>query len=316
MFDPVGSHTDRKKSGKIVLADGNAVTATAATHSDLFWGLKGGSNNFGIVTKFTVRTYPIFRVWGGMQVFPLDQASDILQALYDYQTVPDKDPYANCIVNVLATNSTVLLTLVYLKPVEKPDAFASFYKFTPLVDTTGFYTLHEIMAMFPLPADITRWTWYTNSLEPNAQLYQQISAVMTPSDTDVATVATLPYGTLVAAIQPIDRTVVSAGGGGNALGLEAKDQLWFSFNLGWVGDEHDAVADATMQRLNKRIDALARDADARISYLFMNDANWRQPVIASYGPDNAQRLRMVQQKYDPHLVFQKLVSGGQKIPIM
>ena len=50
---------------QIVLASGAILSVTASTHRDLFRALKGGSSNFGIVTSFIIRTFPLGRIWGG-----------------------------------------------------------------------------------------------------------------------------------------------------------------------------------------------------------------------------------------------------------
>lgn len=249
-----------------------------------------------------------------MQIFTVDQLPDVFQALYEYQTTPDKDLYANLIVNPVPINGSVILTLVYLKPVERPDAYAPFYKLTPTADQTAFMTLHELMAQFPLPP-IPRWTWYESSFQPDRELYAQISELLRTS-AEVATLSKLQAGTLIGAVQPIAKNVVLEGQkhGGNALGLQPVAQTWFSLNFGWWDAEDDAAAYAAMDALHDKFEGLTKAADAKLEYFFMNDANIKQPVIASYGEENVQRLRAVQKVYDPHLVFQKLVPGGQKIP--
>lgn len=68
-----------------------------------------------------------------------------------YETAPERDELASVNVNLVATNDTIILTLVYLKPVEKPTAFSLFDGFEPLMDTTGIKTLTELMSEFPIP---------------------------------------------------------------------------------------------------------------------------------------------------------------------
>lgn len=51
---------------EVVLASGKTVTVSPTQNTDLFWALKGGSSNFGIVTKFTLRTFYSPRIWGGV----------------------------------------------------------------------------------------------------------------------------------------------------------------------------------------------------------------------------------------------------------
>ncbi|KAK8131757.1 FAD-binding oxidoreductase [Apiospora sp. TS-2023a] len=72
----------------VVLADGSTVNANEYSHRDLFWALKGASNNFGIVTSFTLRTYPIQKVWGGTRVIGWDRVDDFLDAMIAYETAP------------------------------------------------------------------------------------------------------------------------------------------------------------------------------------------------------------------------------------
>lgn len=251
-----------------------------------------------------------------MQIFPLNQSSAMLEALYVYQEMENKDLYANLIINIMPGEDLIYLTLVYLKPVERPAAFAPFYDLTPSADYTRFHTLHELMsasASIYLP----RWTWYGNSFEPNERLYQDISSALTATnDSDLENIANFPSGTLVASFQPIDKNVALAGKDGNAnpLGLEAKNQLWFSFNIGYDGEEHDASASSAIESLTTKLDNLIQKADAGVTYRFMNDANFKQAVIESYGPRNVHHLRHVLGIYDPSLKFQKLVKGGQKVP--
>ncbi|PCG91139.1 FAD-binding, type 2 [Penicillium occitanis (nom. inval.)] len=91
----------------VVLASGERVNANTMSNSDLFWALKGGANNFDIVTTFMVRTYPIGDVWGGITVYDLEYLPDVLAALDTYQSVENKDPYANLMVQGVTTNSSI-----------------------------------------------------------------------------------------------------------------------------------------------------------------------------------------------------------------
>ncbi|KAI1131073.1 putative FAD-binding oxidoreductase [Nemania abortiva] len=317
LTDLYGLVCDNVVSYEVVLADGRIVKATATTNSDLFWALKGGTNNFGIVTSFTSTTYPIYQTWGGIQVYTPDQTSVLLQALYEYQTQPNKDPYANMIINLVPTNGSLLLTFVYLKPVERPAAFAPFYALTPVFEQTGIMTLHELMGLFP-PTILPRWAWYTHSFEPNSALYQELANLYLTAP-EFATIGSVQAGTLLAAVQPISSSAVIAGrksngGTGNALGLQAVNQTWWTMTATWYNAEDDATVYGALASFSDKVRAAADAAGTSLEYIFMNDASINQPVIASYGEASVSRLRAVQKAYDPHQVFQKLVPGGQKLP--
>jgi FAD/FMN-containing dehydrogenase len=68
----------------MVLADGSFVTASAEEHADLFWALRGGGGNFGVVTSFLFKLYPISTVYGGPMFWPLEQAADLLRFWRDF----------------------------------------------------------------------------------------------------------------------------------------------------------------------------------------------------------------------------------------
>jgi FAD/FMN-containing dehydrogenase len=75
-----GFAADSVISADVVTADGTALTASARQHPDLFWALRGGGGNFGVVTSLEFRLYPVVHVFGGMSLYPLERATDTLTA--------------------------------------------------------------------------------------------------------------------------------------------------------------------------------------------------------------------------------------------
>jgi FAD/FMN-containing dehydrogenase len=86
-----GLAVDNFLGAEVVLADGSVVHANAHDHSDLYWALRGGSGNFGIVTMFELRLHPLTEVLGGMLVHPFDRAREVLQFYRDVaMSAPDE----------------------------------------------------------------------------------------------------------------------------------------------------------------------------------------------------------------------------------
>lgn len=74
-----GLSIDNLLAVDIVLADGSFVTASADENTDLFWAVRGGGGNFGVVTSFLFRLHPISTVIGGPTLWSLDKAADVMR---------------------------------------------------------------------------------------------------------------------------------------------------------------------------------------------------------------------------------------------
>jgi FAD/FMN-containing dehydrogenase len=79
-----GLTIDNLRSADVVLADGSVVTADEESHSDLFWALRGGGGNFGVVTSFEFQAHPVRTLYAGPTFWPLDQSTDVLAAYRDF----------------------------------------------------------------------------------------------------------------------------------------------------------------------------------------------------------------------------------------
>jgi hypothetical protein len=121
------------------------TNANATQNSDLFWALKGGGPNFGIVTRFDLYTVPVGQIWYQVSVYSVDQASDVLDAFVEWQNNGASD-LKSTVALVIGLES-ITVGLIYAKPTEHPDAFDPFYNVTPLavavpgtIGTTGSLT--------------------------------------------------------------------------------------------------------------------------------------------------------------------------------
>ena len=107
-----GLTVDNLLSAEVVTAEGAIVTADAESNPDLFWGLRGGGGNFGIVTSFLYRAHPVSFVLGGLIIHARDKAGAVLRHYRDFMasapeeltayagliTTPDGNPAAGLIV--------------------------------------------------------------------------------------------------------------------------------------------------------------------------------------------------------------------------
>lgn len=80
----LGLTIDNLLAAEIVLADGRVVTASADEHADLFWAIRGGGGNFGVVTSFLFRLHPIGTVVAGPMLWHLDRAEEVMRWYRDF----------------------------------------------------------------------------------------------------------------------------------------------------------------------------------------------------------------------------------------
>jgi FAD/FMN-containing dehydrogenase len=86
-----GLTCDNVLSFEVVTAEGDLITANKEMNADLFWGLRGGGGNFGVVTSFLYRAYPVSTVLGGLIVYARDQAGAVLRHYRDFlATAPEE----------------------------------------------------------------------------------------------------------------------------------------------------------------------------------------------------------------------------------
>ncbi len=102
-----GLSIDNLIEADVVLADGRFVTTSADEHPSLFWAIRGGGGNFGVVTSFVFRLHPIDTVYAGPMFWPLDKATEIMRwyrefitqapddinGFFAFHTVPAGDPF-------------------------------------------------------------------------------------------------------------------------------------------------------------------------------------------------------------------------------
>jgi len=85
-----GLTIDNLLSVDMVLADGKFVTANNQQHADLFWAVRGGGGNFGVVTSFEFRMHPVSTVQFGPTFWPLEESGAVLKAFRDFiKTAPE-----------------------------------------------------------------------------------------------------------------------------------------------------------------------------------------------------------------------------------
>ena len=134
-----GFACDNVLNYEVVLASGQVVNANAETNSDLWVALKGGSNNFGIVTRFDLMAFPQGDFWGGSILYDESTSPQLLNAFVDLNKAMDMDEYAALILSFSYVSGTGFVAsgnIEYTKPVINPPTFQPFTSIQPQYSNT------------------------------------------------------------------------------------------------------------------------------------------------------------------------------------
>lgn len=321
-------------SYEVVLASGSSITASASANSDLWRALKGGSNNFGIVTRFTARSFPSTKIWSGFLYMPSFQATKVLAAFH--QSVNRADPaatyaaYDNYAAGPLACFSyiqkigvqAISVNLVYTKLPENEKKWPACWK-------TSFKSLWRLWSTCKVRT-LTSATDEMNALNPPGR--RQAFATTTIKN-DLATLAAV-HAAYCDGITSINRVSVKGllftivlqpllpdwvrKGDANPLGLHdyTNDPLVIvSFTVNWDERRDDEFVKTTTRHVIEHIDAVAAANGTDHRYRYLNYcADWQKP-FEGYGEENWRFLQGVSRRYDPQGMFQRGCVGGFKLGV-
>ncbi|KAK7731052.1 hypothetical protein SLS53_008854 [Cytospora paraplurivora] len=315
-----GFACDNVVAYEVVLADGRIIKASADENEDLFRVLKGGSSNFGIVTRFTMQALPAGPVWGGASLKPVDGLSIASRAFVDFIANAAEDPDSMMIfvaAHQPQRGGVGILTLTYnVAGVEKPKAFD---RFMALPETFSQYQkgkLQEILPFSELPRNLYN-IWYTITFKNDVAIVSKASELLFQLGKELeAHVPSDEFNTHVA-FQPIQRLYAekSRAAGGNVLGLDhyPYDTIMVQASASVRTVEQAEWVRPRIQALVDDVRAFAESRDAYVPWKYQNYAHSSQDVLRGYGPDSVRKIREAAAKYDPEGVFQRLWSGGFKI---
>jgi FAD/FMN-containing dehydrogenase len=296
-----GLTCDNLVSADVVLADGKLVTASADDHADLFWALRGGGGNFGIVTSFEFRAHPVHTVFGGPMFWRLEDAPRVMawyreflpnaprevSAFLGLKSIPSADPFPA----ELHGNKVCALIWCYTGPIEQArDAMRPVRALPPpLLDLTGPLPFPALQSMFdPLLPPGLQWYWKGDFVRelPDAAI-----------ETHVAHAAEAPSETSLMHLYPIDGAVHDVAA--DATAWRFRDVTWSMVIAGIDPDPANAqrVSDWAQQYWSAVHPHTA--GGAYVNFL-MEEGQER--VQATYGP-NLPRLAAVKKRYDPTNLF-------------
>jgi UDP-N-acetylenolpyruvoylglucosamine reductase len=296
-----GLTIDNLLSVDMVLADGCFVTASKDQNEDLFWAIRGGGGNYGIITSFLFRGNAINSVYGGPMFWPIDEAEAILPYWQDlilnapeelngwfgFATVPPAAPFPE----EYQLKKMCIIVWCYTGPQEKAEqVFKPIRDFRkPAIDLAGSIPLPSLQSMFDalFPAG---WQWYWK-----AQFFKQYDEHAIDLHLKHGKMLPTPYSTMH--IYPINGAVSRVGRNDTAWGYRNAN-----FAQVIVGVDPDPANNDKMIHWAKEYSNDLQPFSLGGGYVNMIMDEGEQGVKGAYG-DNYKRLAQIKAKYDPNNLF-------------
>ena len=287
----------------VVLADGRFLTASASQNPDLFWGLRGGGGNFGVVTSFLFKAHPAGMIYGGLMMWDIKHARQVMQWYREFlpkapldlgvfigvKTVPSTDPFPK---EIWGRKIVALIGAFNGPAAEGEKAFAPVRKDLPkaILDWVGPMPFTAIQSLFdPLLPKGLQWYWkgaYIKELSDEAIDVHLEYAMQAPSELSLMH------------LYPIDGAVHRVGQDETA--WSCRDATW---SMVIAGVDPDPAKAAKLKRWGRSYwEAVSPHTTGGGYVNFMMGDEGGARLKATYG-DNFTRLRAVKRKYDPDNLF-------------
>ncbi|KAL4919866.1 FAD-binding domain-containing protein [Aspergillus aurantiobrunneus] len=294
---------------EIVLASGEIAVVNRDSHHDLFIALKGGSNNFGVVTRFTMEAYPSSGIWGGFLAFPGDESARQLEAYSDFMSAENFDPHADPIQSYGWTSQDPALMgtniLLYSTPQPRPPVLQPFVdNITVLYSTLRTMTMADFAReedSYQAPGYYT--LYYTTSFVHSPSVYEPILSEFNKS---IARISFIPNMNWYLNLQPS-----AALTGQNSLGLDPRDErLNIALLVAFFPErKHNHQVRRAAEGVISSIEEITRAAGVYRAFKYLSYADDSQDVIAGYGEKTRTALQAASRRYDPEGLDDGIGSG-------
>ncbi|KAF2873718.1 hypothetical protein BDV95DRAFT_351819 [Massariosphaeria phaeospora] len=304
---------------EVILASGELVHANANENPDLWISLRGGLNNFGIVTAFKMNTFELGPIWGGVTYYMPDAFSQLVHATVDFvNNEVDEDTHIMSSAGYAFGNHVATCCMYQTKGLENPP---SLQRFTSLPHQIEGYGTMRTSTHIDFCNELSNFTkdgvrsfYATLTIRPDPalmnELHQAWLQTLEPLKDAEGLILSLGFFPLTKALLQNSQKA-----GGNAKDIDPADGplLIFFINPTWNSPEDDKRIHEGVEQLLAKCKHLAREKGLLHRYLFTNYAYYQEHVFKGYGEESLARLLETSKKFDTEQIFQTAVPGGFKL---
>ncbi|KAI0123552.1 FAD binding domain protein [Xylariales sp. AK1849] len=312
----VGFTCDTVLNFEIVLASGDIVDANSTYNPDLFRALKGGGNNFGIVTRIDFKTVETVPLRAGHLFQSSEYAEEILEAFVGIASADTYDVHASIVTsftfNVTTGAWSVVSVPIYTLSETEPDIYKKLFSIPNItaLTTVSIENISTLAAEAAYPQKYE--SFHTSTYAASADLLTTIFKAANESLTSLKSPTDISWSI---AFEPLPTALVKHGQGTNSLGTSTTDGngVILLLSVSWTNSASTTAAERIGRALMDTLDKAASGKGGLRGFKYLNYANPSQDPYRSYGKENLCFLRNVSAKYDPRRNFQSKVPGGFKL---
>ncbi|KAF5987257.1 6-hydroxy-D-nicotine oxidase [Fusarium coicis] len=305
----IGWACDKVVNYEVILANGTLINANKKENSELFLALKGGGNNFGVVTRFDIETFPQGDISTTSISYDISVREEAFQAFTDLLDSSTYDPSASLVTSLLYSSASKTWSLsasaVYTKPVSQPEIFKGLSDVPHTKLVNNITTLAEFADEKDTPP--FNWLFGTVTLKPSAQnmqhMFETLNKTIYSFDPEDGVTWSIAFEPLVAAMLKGSKHT-------NVLGLQsAHDGYIVLISALWPNSAVNSNVEETARKVLSVWEEDARAKGLLQKFQYLNYAATYQRPLESYGDGELEFLESVSKKYDPAQILQKRVGG-------
>jgi FAD/FMN-containing dehydrogenase len=289
-----GLACDNVLAADMVLADGRFVSVNAGENQDLYWAVRGGGGNFGVITSFQYQLHPVAELYGGLIMWPAERTGDVLRVFREVTMSAPDELTATFAVITLPDDPgrVVLIAACYAGSAADGERAVRPFRSLggPILDGAQRTSYLEVQRLFAeVPFGLRNyWKGHFVREMTDEAIAATVECAETITSEHSAILIEAPHG-------------AASRVGDEQTAYSQRDKRYNMSALAiWEGAEEDDRHVRWARRYAQAIESLAKGA-AYVNYL-EEDAK-REQVRAAYGAEKFSRLSALKAKYDPTNLF-------------
>lgn len=287
-----GMTVDNLLGAEVVLATGERVWCSADEHPDLFWALRGGGGNFGVVTSFEYRLHEVGEIIGGLVIYPFAQATDVLRAYNEFmKSAPDALVAAAVLMTAPDGHKACGIAVAYVGDVTEGARLVTPLKTfgTPVMDVIGPmpYLMQQGLLEQALPPNLHNY-WKAEFInEVSEDVVDRTVDAFSRVPSPVSSILFFPIRGAASRVAPTATAFPHRSG----------------YHIGFYSLWHDAAANGeNIAWVREAWTAVMPFITGGVYANELGEDDGADRISAAYGV-NYERLAQIKAKYDPDNIF-------------